>query len=73
MAEKKKKEKPSELRSRWDKIRRFRFIAYIALVFTMIDAAIFGVYGTVNPIGWLYGVMFAGFLVLSVIYLGSAK
>lgn len=72
MAEK-KKEKPSELRSRWNKIRRFRYLAYVALVFTMIDAVIFGAYGPMDPLGWLYGAMFAGFLVLSAIYLGSAK
>lgn len=72
MAEK-KKEKPSELRSRWNKIRRFRFIAYVALVFTMIDAAIFGMYGTVNPIGWLYALVFAAIITLSFIHAGSAK
>jgi len=65
------KERPSELRSRWEKIRRLRYIAYIALAFVMVDAALFGVYGAVNPLGWLYAVAFAAFLVLLIIYQGS--
>lgn len=72
MAEK-KKEKPSELRSRWDKIRRYRSLAYMFLAFIIIDAAIFGGYGSLNPIGWLYGLVFLAFLFLSAIYIGSAK
>lgn len=72
MAEK-KKEKPSELRSRWEKIRRFRFIAYLTLAFIMFDAAVFGVYGTVNPIGWLYALVFAAIITLSFIYAGSSR
>jgi len=65
------KEKPSELRSRWNKIRQVRYVAYLALVFVMVDAALFGVYGAVNPLGWLYGVVFAAFLALLVIYQGT--
>lgn len=71
MSPEKKKEKPSELRSRWNKIRRLRFIACIALAFVIVDAALFGVFGAVNPLGWLYGVAFAAFLVLLVIYQGA--
>jgi len=64
-------EKLSELRSRWNKIRRLRYIAYLALAFVIVDAALFGVYGAVNPLGWLYGVAFAAFLVLLIIYQGA--
>jgi len=70
MAEK-KEEKPSELRSRWEKIRRFRYLAYIALVFVMADAALFGIYGTVNPLAWLYALVFAASFVLLAIYQGT--
>lgn len=70
MAEK-KKEKPSELRSRWNKIRRYRWVAYSVPVLVIIDASLFGVYGMINPLGWLYGVAFAAFLVLGIIYTGA--
>lgn len=70
MAEK-KKEKPSELRSRWEKIRRYRWIAYFVPVLVIIDAALFGAYGAINPLAWLYGVAFAAFLALGIIYIGA--
>lgn len=66
-----KKEKPSELRSRWNKIRCYRWVAYSVPVLVIIDASLFGVYGGINPIGWLYGVAFAAFLVLGIIYTGA--
>lgn len=70
MAEK-KKEKPSELRSRWEKVKRYRWVAYSVPALVIIDAALFGVYGGINPIGWLYGVAFAAFLALGIIYTGA--
>ncbi len=67
----KKKEKPSELRSRWNRIRRYRWVAYGALIFVIVDAFIFGVYGEVNPIGWLYALVFSIIIALSFIYIGA--
>lgn len=66
-----KKDKPSELRSRWNKIRRYRWVAYSVPVLVIIDTSLFGVYGMINPLGWLYGVAFAAFLILGIIYTGA--
>lgn len=66
-----KKEKPAELRSRWNKICRYRYVAFGVLFFTIVDASLFAVYGNVNPLAWLYGAVFAGIISLAVIYVGS--
>ena len=45
-----------------------RWILAAALSFTILDACVFGVYGYVNPIGWLYGFVFLAILFLLIVY-----
>lgn len=63
-------DKPKEdKRPRWQRTwHQYRPVAYFILICVIIVAAIFGTYGAVNPLGWLYAAGLAAFLFLFVIY-----
>lgn len=64
----KKKEKPREVIPSWKVWRKFRLAFFFAALFAFIDLILFAFYGTLNPIGWLYGVVFAAIVVLLMMY-----
>lgn len=53
--------------------RQYRISLFLLPFFVFIPFALFAVYGTVNPIGWLYSLVFAMLIALIVIAEGAAR